>query len=107
MSERVISADSHILLLDERVLSHLTARCHDDYESSRGAHHRPGATPSSLSRPERARRGVENLLWATDYPHADSTGPESQKVIEEQFARCTRDETRKMVSENAARLYRL
>ncbi len=30
MSERVISADSHILLLDERALSHLTARYHDD-----------------------------------------------------------------------------
>ena len=51
--------------------------------------------------------GVDNLLWATDYPHPDSTWPESQKVIVEQFAECAADERDKMVSDNAARLYRL
>jgi len=51
--------------------------------------------------------GVDNLMWATDYPHPDSTWPESQKVIIEQFADCAADERDKMVSDNAARLYRL
>jgi uncharacterized protein len=51
--------------------------------------------------------GVENLLWATDYPHPDSTWPESQKVIAEQFAACSPDERDKMIRDNAARLYRL
>ena len=55
----------------------------------------------------RHRIGVDNLLWATDYPHPDSTWPESQKVILEQFAGCTEEERDKMVSANAARLYRL
>ena len=51
--------------------------------------------------------GVDNLLWATDYPHPDSTWPESQKVITEQFAQCRPEEQAKMVSENAARIYHL
>jgi predicted TIM-barrel fold metal-dependent hydrolase len=55
----------------------------------------------------RARIGVDNLLWATDYPHPDSTWPESQKVIAEEFTSCTQEEIDKFVSGNAARLYRL
>ena len=51
--------------------------------------------------------GVDNLLWATDYPHPDSTWPESQKVIVEQFAQCSVDERNKMVCDNSALLYRL
>jgi len=51
--------------------------------------------------------GVDNLLWATDYPHPDSTWPESQKVIVEQFAGCTAEEREKLVCDNAARLYGL
>ena len=51
--------------------------------------------------------GVDNMLWATDYPHPDSTWPDSQKVIVEQFDQCGAEERDKMVCENAARLYRL
>jgi predicted TIM-barrel fold metal-dependent hydrolase len=51
--------------------------------------------------------GVDNLFWATDYPHADSTWPESQKVIHEQFRDCTTEEMRKMICVNAERLYHL
>jgi predicted TIM-barrel fold metal-dependent hydrolase len=51
--------------------------------------------------------GVDNLLWATDYPHPDSTWPESRTVIAEQFASCTDEEVRKLVCDNAARLYSL
>ncbi len=51
--------------------------------------------------------GVDNLLWATDYPHPDSTWPESQQVITTQFASCTPDERDRMIRANAARLYRL
>jgi predicted TIM-barrel fold metal-dependent hydrolase len=55
----------------------------------------------------RGKIGVDNLLWASDYPHPDSTWPESQKVIAEQFAQCSAEETRKMIFENASTLYRL
>ena len=28
------------------------------------------------------RLGVDDAMWASDYPHPDSTWPESQKVVE-------------------------
>jgi predicted TIM-barrel fold metal-dependent hydrolase len=55
----------------------------------------------------RDRLGVENLLWATDYPHADSTFPRSREVIATEFADCTTQETAALVAGNAARIYRL
>jgi predicted TIM-barrel fold metal-dependent hydrolase len=55
----------------------------------------------------RDRIGVENLMWATDYPHPDSTWPESQKVIREHFDGVDGDDMRAIVGGNAARLYGL
>lgn len=51
--------------------------------------------------------GVENLMWATDYPHPDSTWPRSQEVIHEHFDGVPIEETRQMVAGNAARFYGL
>ena len=51
--------------------------------------------------------GVENILWSSDYPHINSTWPESRKSIEEHFRGVPEDEKRKMVAENAANLYGL
>ena len=72
-------------------------------------HHNMAATfeEDELGLELRDRIGVDNLLWATDYPHPDSTWPESCAVIAEQFGSCTEDEIRKLVSDNAARLYGL
>ncbi|MEE9606817.1 MAG: amidohydrolase family protein [Myxococcota bacterium] len=56
---------------------------------------------------QRHRLGVNNLMWATDYPHPDSTWPNSQKVLETHFADVPVDEARLMVGGNAARLYGL
>jgi predicted TIM-barrel fold metal-dependent hydrolase len=55
----------------------------------------------------RTRLGVDNILWATDYPHPDSTWPDSKKVVADHFEGVPDGETRKMISENAIRLYRL
>ena len=49
--------------------------------------------------------GPENILWASDYPHADSTWPHSQQVIAEQFAGVPEAEKRLITRDNAARLY--
>ncbi len=49
--------------------------------------------------------GVENILWATDYPHPDSTWPNSQKVIRHHFENVPAEEMRKIVGGNAMRLY--
>ena len=55
----------------------------------------------------RDRIGVENLLWATDYPHPDSTWPESQQVIRTHFEGVDVDDMRAIVGGNAARVYGL
>jgi predicted TIM-barrel fold metal-dependent hydrolase len=51
--------------------------------------------------------GVETLMWATDYPHPDSTWPHSQDVISTHFADVPIEEARLMVGGNAARIYGL
>ena len=32
--------------------------------------------------------GTENQMWSSDYPHSDTTWPNSQRIIEEQFPAC-------------------
>jgi len=51
--------------------------------------------------------GTNNYMWASDFPHTDSTWPNSRKVIERDFVGVPDDVTRKIVYENAAKLYRL
>ena len=51
--------------------------------------------------------GTNNYMWASDFPHTDSTWPNSRKVIERDFAGVPDDVTRKIVYENAAKLYRI
>ena len=46
-------------------------------------------------------------MWATDYPHPDSTWPNSQQVLETHFADVPVEEARPMIGGTAARLYRL
>ncbi len=51
--------------------------------------------------------GAENYMWASDFPHSDSTFPESRKWIEKNFAGVPDRVTRKIVYENAVELYRM
>ncbi|MGH7986597.1 MAG: amidohydrolase family protein [Candidatus Binataceae bacterium] len=51
--------------------------------------------------------GEDNYMWASDFPHADSTFPNSLKVIDENFAGIPERVTRKMVFETANRLYNM
>ena len=51
--------------------------------------------------------GIENLMWATDYPHPDSTWPHSQQVIHTHFHAVPLEETLKMIGGNAARCHGL
>jgi predicted TIM-barrel fold metal-dependent hydrolase len=49
--------------------------------------------------------GADNYMWASDFPHSDSTFPESHAFIERNFAGVP-DEVRKhIVYDNAVRLY--
>jgi predicted TIM-barrel fold metal-dependent hydrolase len=50
---------------------------------------------------------VRRLLWASDFPHSDSTWPNSQAVIEEQTKGLTEDERNWICHDNVAELYGL
>ena len=49
--------------------------------------------------------GVECLMWGSDYPHDEGTFPHSREVIARTFKDLPEAETRRIVAENAARLY--
>jgi predicted TIM-barrel fold metal-dependent hydrolase len=50
--------------------------------------------------------GVDNMMWGSDYPHSESTFPQSRKILAEILAGVPDDEQAKIVGGNAARLYR-
>ena len=51
--------------------------------------------------------GVEALAWASDFPHPETTYPNTRKYLEEQFVGVPEEDVRKIVAENAARFYNL
>ncbi|HXZ86963.1 MAG TPA: amidohydrolase family protein [Candidatus Binataceae bacterium] len=51
--------------------------------------------------------GSTNYMWASDFPHTDSTWPESRKVVERDFAGVPDDVRRKIVYDNAKTLYHI
>jgi uncharacterized protein len=53
------------------------------------------------------RVGVNNVMWASDYPHPDSTWPESQDVVVKHFEHLPDDQKQKICWQNAAELYKL
>jgi predicted TIM-barrel fold metal-dependent hydrolase len=49
--------------------------------------------------------GVDNMMWGSDYPHSESTFPQSRKILAEILAGVPADEQAKIVGTNTARLY--
>jgi predicted TIM-barrel fold metal-dependent hydrolase len=49
--------------------------------------------------------GVENLMWGSDYPHAESTFPRSREIVDRILQGVPDEEKRQIVGENVARLY--
>ncbi|MGH9090701.1 MAG: amidohydrolase family protein [Acidimicrobiales bacterium] len=50
--------------------------------------------------------GVDHVMVEVDYPHGDSTWPDTQEVIERAWGHLPVEDLRKLTHENAARLYR-
>jgi predicted TIM-barrel fold metal-dependent hydrolase len=46
-----------------------------------------------------------HLMWASDFPHSDSTWPDSQQVLAEQTAMLRPEQRRAIVCDNVAELY--
>jgi predicted TIM-barrel fold metal-dependent hydrolase len=60
--------------------------------------------PSSFV--QRDRIGVENILLEQDYPHCDSTWPNTQAVIEREIGGLPADDVERITWRNASELYR-
>jgi len=56
--------------------------------------------------PLRHRIGVDHIMVESDYPHADSSWPDTQAVLSEHMAGVPQDELRAMAGGNAATLFR-
>jgi predicted TIM-barrel fold metal-dependent hydrolase len=51
--------------------------------------------------------GDDRVMWASDYPHADSTWPDSQRSIAENFKDVPDASRRRILCDNARALYGL
>ena len=51
--------------------------------------------------------GEHRVMWASDYPHADSTWPDSRKVVEDNFTDVAPAARRRILCDNARELYGL
>ena len=51
--------------------------------------------------------GPDNFMWACDYPHPDSTWPESRKAIAHALGKLPPESIRKVTGENCQQLYKL
>jgi predicted TIM-barrel fold metal-dependent hydrolase len=51
--------------------------------------------------------GEDNFMWASDFPHTDSTWPNSLKVIEQDFEGVPETVKRKIICDNASKLYHI
>ena len=49
--------------------------------------------------------GVDNLLWGSDYPHAESTFPKSREILESILQGVPEEEKARIAGENTAKLY--
>ena len=47
------------------------------------------------------------LMWANDFPHSDSTWPWSQELLAEQTVQLTPEQTKAILSDNVADLYKI
>jgi predicted TIM-barrel fold metal-dependent hydrolase len=51
--------------------------------------------------------GGRNIMWSTDYPHSETTWPNSQANLDKHFGDLNDDERRPIVCDNAQRFYGL
>jgi len=55
---------------------------------------------------QRERIGVENILLESDYPHCDSTWPNTQEVVRREIGDLPPEDVRRITWQNASELYR-
>jgi len=50
--------------------------------------------------------GVDNIMWGSDFPHPDGIYPDSKEYIQKELGHLPADVRKKIVCDNAAKLYR-
>jgi predicted TIM-barrel fold metal-dependent hydrolase len=50
--------------------------------------------------------GVDNIMWGSDFPHPDGIWPDSQEYIQKELGHLPEAVRKKIVCDNAAKLYR-
>jgi predicted TIM-barrel fold metal-dependent hydrolase len=53
----------------------------------------------------RTELGVKNMMWASDYPHTDTTWPDSVKTVDRYFANVPAGDRKRILSANCIELY--
>jgi predicted TIM-barrel fold metal-dependent hydrolase len=56
---------------------------------------------------ERHHIGIDNIMWASDYPHSETTWPHSKSLTDEWFTPFGEEDKSKILWQNCARLYGL
>jgi predicted TIM-barrel fold metal-dependent hydrolase len=56
---------------------------------------------------EREHIGVDNIMWASDYPHSETTWPNSKSLTDEWFTPYGEEDKAKILWKNCAHLYKL
>ncbi len=56
---------------------------------------------------EREHIGIDNIMWASDYPHSETTWPNSKALTDEWLAAFGEEERAKILWKNCAKLYGL
>ena len=51
--------------------------------------------------------GADRFLWASDYPHGNTTWPDSKQIVDQQFEGVSDEIKRKLTRQNAIDLYKL
>jgi predicted TIM-barrel fold metal-dependent hydrolase len=113
---QIVLAESGIgwvaALLDR--LDHV-AQYHECYDEWRGTDLSPSEVllrnfwfctldnPSSWCQLDRI--GVENILWEVDYPHADSSWPDTQEAVRRQLTTLTSEQVERVTWWNASELF--
>ena len=49
--------------------------------------------------------GADSCMWASDYPHTDSTFPHSRQAVDDTLGMLPEEDRRKITATNCARLY--
>jgi predicted TIM-barrel fold metal-dependent hydrolase len=85
----------HSLKLSLRPSEYWYRQCHASFQAE------------SSALPVLRIAGIDNVLWASDFPHPDGLWPDSQTYIAQVFGEFSDDDRDRVTYRNAARLYGL